>query len=189
MKRIIIAIILLISLVICLPSCNGVKENPEFAKFNEMFDTTFENYKITISTSSKNGMSVTNEYVVTTLNGQRQVSYKTETLNQFIVNGNSIEIPESYVTVEQGTYDATTSASSSFDVPKFNFSYKCIKSDIMISNTFSADITSLNDFMGLDVNSTDAEFTVLYSEKSPESIEISYVTDEDVTIVILYSFN
>ena len=188
MKRILIVIILVLSLVICLPSCEKkIKENPEFARFNEMFQVTFDNYKINVSSTSINGYTINDEYTVSTLNGTRTVYYKVETLNEFVCNGDTIEIPENYKTVTQGVYDAETSASSSFDIPKFNFSYKCIKSDVITSDTFSAEITSLVDFMGLDIKVTDAKFNASYSRTYPNSIEISYITKENVTVVITYT--
>ena len=185
MKRIIIALILL-SLTICLPACSE-KENPEFAIFNEMFEESFETYKISINSTSASGHTVNNEYMITTLNGERKVSYKIEKLNEFIVDGDLIEIPESYVTIEQGTYDAERSASSDFDIPKFNFSVKCLSNPSISQNKLSADITSLSDFMGIDVDAKTASCTVSYSGAYVNSIEISYVTAENVTVVITYT--
>ena len=187
MKKIFIVITLLLSLTMCLQACNG-KENPEFTKFNEMFEGSFENYKITISSTSTNGNTTNNEYMVTTLNGERRVSYKIETLNKFDVSGNTIEIPESYKTFEQGTYNQELSASSSFDIPKFDFSNEFLKNYGISTTGFNAQITSLKDFMGLDVNTTNAKFKLDYSGNYPNSIEISYVTDEQVTVVLTYTF-
>lgn len=191
MKRNLIAIILVLSLVICLPSCfeKKIEENPEFARFNEMFATGFENYTITVSSTSESGYTVKNEYTVSTVNGERSVSYKIETLNKFTVEGDLIEIPKEYVSVQQGTFNADQSASESFNVPKFNFSYKCIESDIITPKTFSADITSLADFAGISDTASSAEFSLEYSDNSPASMQISYVNGDNVTVVITYTFN
>ena len=191
MKRILLAIVLILSLVICLPSCGEkeIPENPEFARFNEMFQASFENYVITVCSTSASGYQLNNEYIITTADGVRSVAYTVETLNEIVVDGDLMEIPESFKNIEQGIYDAEISASSSFDVPKFNFSYKCIKSDIITPQSFSAQITSLAGFMGSDINATNAEFSISYSDNVPSSIEISYVTEENVTVIITYSFN
>lgn len=185
MKRIIIVLILL-SLTICLPACSE-KENPEFARFNEMFDGSFETYKITVSSTSVSGQTVNNEYMITTMDGERRVSYKTEKLNEFIVDGDVIEIPTEYMTYEEGTYDAERSASSEFDIPDFNFSITCLSNPSISQNELSADITSLSDFMGIDVDAKTASCTVSYSGAYVNSIEISYVTEESVTVVITYT--
>lgn len=190
MKRILLVFALILSLVICLPACGDkIEENPEFARFNEMFQASFDNYIITVSSTSASGYQLNNLYMITTVDGVRSVSYTVETLNEFNVEGDLIEIPESYKSVEQGTYDAEISASSTFDVPHFNFSYKCIKSDAITPKTFSADITSLAGFMGTSINATEAKFIVFYSDDVPSSIAISYVTEDDVTVLITYTFN
>ena len=72
MKRILIALFLVLSLVVCLPACDiTVEENPEFAKFNQMFATDFENYTISMCTISASNSMINNEFVVTTENGER----------------------------------------------------------------------------------------------------------------------
>lgn len=195
MKRILIALFLIFSLVICLPACDmigqdkPIEENPDFAKFNTMLDAKFENYTITVSTTSANNHKVNSKYVVSTVNGERSVAYTIETINSFVVDGDSITIPDEYNTTSTGVYDSVESANTKFDVPNFNFSYKCIKNDVITHITFNADIISLNDFMGLNVKTTDAEFSLEYSKDALKSIEITYVTENDNTVVITYTFN
>lgn len=187
MKRILIAIILVLSLAICLPACN-TKNNVDYSKFNEMFSRSYNNYKITVSSTSASGNNVTNEYMVATVNGERRVNYRTEILNQFTVDGDVIELPQEYKTVEQGTYDKTISASSKFDVPSFNFSKNTLKNFNVSTSEFSADITSLSEFMGSNVEATNAKFLLSFSGVHPDSIEISYITAENVSVVITYIF-
>ena len=195
MKRILIALLLIFSLVICLPACDllgqdkPIEENPDFAKFNEMFNATFENYTITVSTTSANGHNVNSKYVVTTVNGERSVAYTIETINSFVVDGDAITMPDGYKTTSTGVYDSVTSADVKFNVPHFNFSYGCIKNDIITHLTFNADILSLNDFMGLNVNASGAEFSLEYSKDTLKSMEITYVSNDDNTVVITYTFN
>jgi hypothetical protein len=70
MKRILIALFLVFSLLICLTGCpEKIIENPEFAKFNEMFANGFENYTITVVTSSYNDDFLNDTYHVTTVDG------------------------------------------------------------------------------------------------------------------------
>ena len=195
MKRILIALFLILSIVICLPACDlfntelPIEENPDFAAFNAMFDKTFDNYTIIVTTTSANNDVLNNKYVVTTENGVRSVAYVIETLNSFVIEGDKIIAPDSYKTVSAGTYDATTSASEKFNVPKFNFSYRCIANDIITPATFKADIFSLSGFMGLEESVTDAEFRLNYSKENVELIETTYVTENGSTVVISYVFN
>ena len=74
-------------------------------------------------------------------------------------------------------------------VPQFNFSYTCLNSEIITPQSFKANITSLNGFMKLNVEATDATVFVEFSGEAVDSIEISYVTTAESTVVIKYIFN
>ena len=205
MKRILFSLLLIFSMVICLPSCqdNTVEENPEFAKFNEMFEASFENYTITVDTTSQNGQVINDEYVVTTVDGVKAVAYRVEVLNTFAFEGETITAPDNYKTVYEGTCEAdkltptsgiipSSSASTSFmnfDVPKFKFSYKHIDNEMIIPGRFMGKITSLNGFMGLNVEASEAEFALEYNASAPKSMQITYVTNNGNTVVITYEFN
>ena len=189
MKRIFIALFLVLSLVICLPACNPtIDENLEFAKFNQMFANGFENYTITVSTTSLTGDMLNNNYVVTTVNGERKVAYKTEKLNGFTIE-NGVITSEGYKSVSEGVYNAVESASASFDVPKFDFSNKWINNHVIASDSFDAKIMNITSFMGLDVKASNASFHLSYSENGVESMKVTYVTETGNTVVITYTFN
>lgn len=203
MKRILLSLLLIFSVVICLPSCNDVtiEENPEFAKFNAMFEKEFENYTITVDTTSYNGDVLNDKYVVTTVDGNKSVKYRIETLNEFVVNGDVITAPESYKKVVEGTQnlsinfaplsdtsDITTKPYMNCNVPQFNFSYACLENEIITPQSFKADITSLNGFMKLNVKGTDATVMVKFSGEAVNSIEITYLTEAQSTVVITYNF-
>ena len=193
MKRILIALFLVLSIVICLSACNdptpSIKENPEFAKFNEMFKADFQNYTITVSSTNFEGHNkVTETYVVSTVNGVRKVNYTIEELNLFIVDGDSIIIPDSYMKVTQGVYEGEDALNSKFNVPHFNFSYKYITNDLITSSFFGAEITSLSGFMGLDNDGTGGAFKVSYSNGVAQEIEITYYDSAKNIITITYSF-
>ncbi|MBO5715486.1 MAG: hypothetical protein J6S23_03720 [Clostridia bacterium] len=203
MKRILLVLLLIFSMVICLPSCNDkIEENPEFAKFNAMFEKEFENYTITVDTTSANGDVLNNKYVVTTVDGNKKVNYRIETLNSFSVDGDNITAPDGYKKIVEGTQNVSiTVAPFSNDsdyvtkpymhcaVPKFNFSYTCLNSEIITPISFKANVTSLSKFMSLNVEATDAEVLVEYSGDSVNSIKITYVTEAESTVVIKYTFN
>ena len=203
MKRILLVLLLIFSMVICLPSCNeNIEENPEFAKFNAMFNKEFANYTITVDTTSYNGDVLNNKYVVTTVDGNKSVKYRVETLNEFIVDGDVLTAPESYKKVVEGTQNInfnivpmsnnpmySTMSYTNCIVPKFNFSYTCLNSEIITPQSFKANITSLNGFMKLNVEATDATVSIEFSGETVDSIEISYVTTAESTVVIKYIFN
>ena len=192
MKRILIALFLVFSLVICLTGCpEKIEEHPEFAKFNEMFANGFENYTITVVTSSYNDDFLNDTYHVTTVDGVTYVTYKVEKLNEFIIEGDTITIPEGYKTVTEGVYNSNTDAEivDSYKVPAFNFSYACIFNETITDSTFVATIHSLNGFMGLDLEVTDATVRVQFEGTTPTSVVISYYTAEENSVIITYTFN
>ena len=197
MKRILLVLLLIFSMVICLPSCDEkIEENPEFAKFNEMFNKDFENYTITVDTTSYNGDVLNNKYVVSTVDGKKTVTYRVETLNEFTVDNDNLIAPESYKNIVEGTksldsmkYNDDLAPYIHCIVPRFNFSYSCLSSDIITPVSFKANITSLYGFMKLNVEATDATVSIEFSGETVDSIEISYVTTAESTVVIKYVFN
>ena len=200
MKRIIIISLLIMSMLLCLPSCDlfggdkPIEENPEFAKLNALFESNFENYTITVDTTSPDGHELNDKYVVTTVNGTKSVNYRTETLNSFVIDGNIISMPNGYKTVNEGTCNATeinASSNKSFDinVPKFQFSYKYINNDTIIPGRVVAKVKSLDGFMGLNIQPKEAKFALQYSDNAPVSMQITYVTQSGNTVVITYTFN
>ena len=130
------------------------------------------------------------QYVVTTEDGVRSVTYSIERLNQFEIEGDLIDVPENYVSVTTGEYTPEESKSQGFDVPKFNFSYKYLNNkEVAFTNSYSTGITSVKDFMGLDVNSTNGQVKLEYKGEKVTSISVSFVTEADSTVVITYTFN
>ena len=198
MKRFLLVMLLVLSLVICLPSCvndkpqqtPSIEENPDFATYNAMFDKDFSSYVISMSITSINDDVINETYRVNTVDGVRSVEYRIERLNQFVIDGELITAPDGYISVTEGVYDATESSAARFDVPDFNFSYACLgESEITVLNSYSNDILSLEQFMGLDVTATDASLNLSFQNNEVKSISISYVSAEESTVVITYTFN
>lgn len=192
MKKILVALTLVLIIITCLPACgqDKIEENPNFATYNEMFNKRFSNYTIDISTASTNNDVINEKYIVSEENGIRSVSYSIERLNAFIVEGENITPPDGYKGVSTGVYDRTESASAKFRVPAFYFSYTCLgNKEIAFGGSYSTNITSLEKFMGLKVESSDASLNLSFTEESVTSIEISYVTEFNSTVTIKYTFN
>lgn len=191
MKRFLIALILVLSLVICLPACNDstVEENPAFEGYNQMLSAQFDNYTINISTTTNDGQVITEQYVVSTTNGVRSVEYVIERFNSFIVDGDSITVPGEYKTTTVGVYTASDSESSKFDIPTFNFSYKYLTNNEFSSDySYSTRIKSLKGFMGLEINAKNASVAFAFSLGKAEYIEVTYDTESANTVVVSYTF-
>ena len=86
-------------------------------------------------------------------------------------------------------FNNVTNKSLNLDVPKFQFSYKYINSDMIIPGRVVAKINSLNGFMGLNVEVKEAKLALQYTADVPVSMQITYVTQNGNTVVITYTFN
>lgn len=196
MKRIFIALFLVLSFVICLPSCFNTQENADFEKFNEMLNIAFDNYQITVLTSSPNGYVLNNSYNIKSIDGVSKIEYHVETLNEFTLeNGNNI-IPNGYKTVSEGVCEnaQNTPGLDLYYNPHFKLSSDSISSYTVTPELFSAQIASLSGFMGLDKGLDEgyvssANLSISYSENRVNSLEITYVTHIGNTVVITYTFN
>lgn len=199
MKRMLLIFILIFSLLICLPACEsnnttdntdntgGLKENPKFAKLNELYSQDFTDYTITISTTSPYGDIVNKTYVVGIDNGIRRVDYTIEELNGFIIDQNGITAPDGYKSVSVGTLEPEDAKSAIYDFPKFNFSYEGLSTDVVIRNIFSAQITSFASFMSLNLDVENAKVELEYNETETTHITVSYTTESGNTVSITYT--
>lgn len=210
MKRLLIVLLLTLSIIICLPACvdeetnpttsvttnptptkPSIDENPNFATYNSMFNKDFTKYTIEISVTDEYNNVVNEKYdVIIVPSGYRKVTYRIEHLNQFIIDGDDIIIPDEYISVESGVYDVEQSNARKFDVPKFNFSYSCLSdSETAIQNFYHTKILSVKDFMGLDVVANNASVKLTFNGNDAESVIITYTSQNENKVVITYTFN
>ena len=189
MKRIILALLVIFSLVIALPSCelsSGTASNPEFDWLNTLCARSFSNYTIDISVESEDGVKVTEHYDVKIVDGVKNINYRIERLSAFDIVDGEIVLPNDYMSVVEGSI--TTTEEDEYALPTFNFSYDCLKSDVVISNTLKAKITSLSKFMGVDFEATDAKVIAVYSSYTVESVSITYTSESGNVVTITYTY-
>ena len=204
MKKIYIALLIILSFVICLSACDDISgtttsstsptipDDAKLVKFVDMFNRDFDIYTISISSSSPNGDTVNKEYVVVAIeDGTRTVSYRIETINGFVIDGDEIKVPDEYKTVTEGKYNELASSLSMFDVPNFDFSLNSLETDYLYTESeFNGSIKSLESFMGLvEAGTTEEKLQIKYSDDIVESISISYISDNGNSVVITYTFN
>ncbi len=187
MKRIILVFLVIFSLVIALPSCEFETETPnsEFEWLNTLCNRNYSSYTIDVTVESENGETINEHYDVEIIDGVKYVTYKVERLSGFEINGGEIALPGEYIKVTEGSF---TTEDDQYALPTFNFSYKCLKSDVVVANTLKAKITSLSQFMGVDMDVTDAKVLATYSSSSVESVAISYVTESGNTVTVTYTY-
>lgn len=188
MKKIILALIIIFSLVIALPSCDSNKNsNPEFDLLNDLCNKDFSSYSIDISVESETGDKTTEHYNVSVADGIKTVEYRIERLSTFELENGELQIPSNRITVTEGSL--TTDKKGEYEIPKFNFSYDALSSDMIIGRTFKAKIVSIEKFAGITTDIEEATVKVEYSTSSVSTVTITYNTDAGNTVTIQYTFN
>ena len=192
MKKIIIALALIFSIVICLPSCAGNNYEEEFNKLNTLADKDYSFYTIDIEVKNNNGdMSVKENYMVTSVNGTRTVKYSIERLNDFVVDGDNIFVPNDYMNISSGTLSTTEAEIDKYAFPKFDFSSKTLVVRTLTNKgTYShmhASVTSFESFMGRSIEGSDGQINVYYNNNQINSIEISFANQSGNFTTITYT--
>lgn len=189
MKKIILALFVIFSLVIALPSCNfGVDDsNPDFDLLNDLCNKDFSSYTIKVAIEYANGGALNEQYDVTVVEGVKNVNYKVERFSGFDTNGDSISVPGNYVTTTEGTL--TSSEADEYALPEFNFSYKTLGSDMVVGRTLKANIVSLKGFAGIDMSISNGSVKVEYTSSAVNNVAITFDTDSGNTVTVTYIFN
>lgn len=191
MKKIIV-FALMLSIILCLPSC-GNTYSKEFDTLNRLSsDIEYVFYTIDIETTDENGLTVKEVYNVTNANGKIDATYRIERLNSFTVDGNNIYLPTDHINVTEGTL-SESAAGSGLALPKFNFSASSLSVTSAVNyGTYSyltANITSMYGFMGLDFSgSSNHTLIVNYGANQINSLTISYTTDNGNAVYLTYVF-
>ena len=188
MKKIILVLLVILSLVIALPSCNNVEEtNPDFVLINELLDKGFEHYTVTIDIENTDS-KITESYDVTVDGDTKTVEYKVERYSMFeIFEDGTISIPSDYITVSEGTL--TTDEEGKYDIPDFDFSYDSLESERVIGKILKANIISMSSFAGSYVKAIDAKVAVEFTSNAVNNIVITFTTGEGQSVTVTYTFN
>ena len=187
MKKIILILFVIFSLVIALPSCgNEIESHPEFDWLNSLCNRNYDSYTIDIVIESPNGDKIEELYDIDITDGVKNVSYKIERISTFETQNGEIVIPSDYINITEGSF--ITDNEGEYDLPSFNFSYDSLKSDVIIGTTLKAKIVSLYEFIGVHMDVTDAKVTAEYTATSVNSVSISFVAESGNTITVTYIF-
>ena len=213
MKKIIISIVLLLSLLMCMTACSGSK-NPEptpggdtttptppsqatetiYDKLDDFADLNYQQIKLTIVTVTDD-IQLSANYTLS----QSNVSYSVEQLNMLPSNGNLIGISPDYKTTRTGyakivdgkvtELDGEEVTLPTYDELKGNFSFaeSNFKNVTTQGNSLSADVDSPSSFYGSTVNVQNMKLTVEYTETALSKIVITYQTANS-TVTTTYEF-
>lgn len=188
MKKIIASLLLICSMLICLPSCgNNTEADKALKKLDTLAKNPSTDYYITIEVKNKLGEKITEQYDVSFFYVKRMVDYRIERLNSFTVDGESIIAPDEYKTVTVGSYDLETSAEARFDLPAFSFTDKALKDYKLEYGVFTAIIADPIEFFGKDLDCKDATLTVSYTESKINTVSISYKAESGNVTTITYT--
>lgn len=193
MKRIIPAFILIFALLFCLPACQGDNSNQKvFDLLNGYAAVSLDSYAIRMTVTSPNGYQTNTLYTVTTESGERSVSYRTEELGGFNLDG-ELTAPDSYVTVSEGTLPALQSSYIAYDLPTFQFSSKTLKNFAVEKTSypyvFTAELISAEKFMGRELDGTNVAVSGVYVAGGLSQVSLSYETENGNTVTLTYLYN
>ena len=213
MKKIIISIVLLLSLLMCMTACSGSK-NPEptpggdtttptppsqatetiYDKLDDFADLNYQQIKLTIVTVTDD-IQLSANYTLS----QSNVSYSVEQLNMLPSNGDLTGISPDYKTTRTGyakivdgkvtELDGEEVTLPTYDELKGNFSFaeSNFKNVTTQGNSLSADVDSPSSFYGSTVNVQNMKLTVEYTETALSKIVITYQTANS-TVTTTYEF-
>lgn len=190
MKKIIIAFVLIFSIVLCLSSCDEPAQTDNEAEMNNlnaMAAIDYSVYSIEINVKSTFGNEVTEKYSVIDVNDSKTVRYHIERLNSFAVNGDTVTVPDEYKTVSSGTLDASESNNTKYALPTFNFSSETISVNTIYDEdgvrVLEGSIISPVGFIGSDINGTNIQVSVQFTEKYLKKIVITYENGDSFTTI------
>lgn len=187
MKRTIISLMLILSFVICLCACAPSNENDVYDLFNG-FSNNLNKYTIEICVNSPSGNKVTETYDVTVEGTSRTVNYRIEKLNTITVDGDKITVPENSVTTDEGTLHTAVGGQDTYALPAFKFSDSALKNFQKNGETFSADVVSAKEFMGVDLNSADIKLSGRFLDTGFAYVVLSYTTESGNSITVTYTY-
>lgn len=200
MKRIIIAILLICILITSLVACNGETttkapanepptENSKLVKLNELAEKLDGDFVIDVKVSSSTGHIISEKHTITIDGGKRNVTSRIERINEFIVEGDVITVPDEYSTVTEKALSDEEIAQGNFEIPAFSFKSSNLSSVVSTKTQTTAKVNSIKSFLGISIIGSDAKITVNHTDSAISSIEISYVTPQSNNVTITYTFN
>ncbi len=187
MKRTIVSLMLILSFIICLSACAPSNENGVYDRFNG-FSNSLGKYTIEICTNSPSGNKVTETYDVTVEGASRTVNYRIERINTITVDGDKITVPEDSVTTDEGTLHTAVGGQDTYALPAFKFSDSALKNFKNDTATFSADVVSAKEFMGVDLDGADIQLTGHYLDTGFTYVTLSYTTESGNKVTVTYTY-
>lgn len=194
MKKTILSILCLIAMVFSLCAC--AEQNPVndalLSELDGYAAIRYESYTIKIVSENRNGGKVTEQHSVTVTDGVRNVSSRIETINPFLIDGETVTAPEEYMTVSEFTSTVNEGESTEFGLPGFHFKNGAlanIKSDKQsYPYVFTADVGSIPGFMQTSIDGSDFKLEVEYVTGALYSLVLSYKSIDGNNVTVTYTF-
>lgn len=204
MKERIISLVLLITLLMCMSSCNPTPKPDDntppvtqtvYEKLNDFIDKEYNKVELSIVTVTRE-VELRSEYTLTHSN----LTYGIEKMNMLPADGNLSGVSPDFKSTVSGTakvengkvvmVDGEAPSIPSYDELKGGFSFDeanftNVSSD---SSSFKADVTSPSAFYGSEIDVKDMKVEVEYSDSGIEKIVIKYQTELS-SVETTYEFN
>lgn len=189
MKNTVKIFIVLLTVILSLTSCPS--SNPIDGTLNTIataLENGYDSYTFTVCVVTSGGHKVNEEYRVSEVNGERKVDYVIEKINGFTVTEDGISAPDAYKTVTEGTLSAKDAVTTDFSLPKFDFSSRSLANIGFANSVLTADIISLQSFIGADIEAENVTLAVSVDGELLNYIAIYYTTPSGNKTTLKYIF-
>jgi len=193
MKRIMLSIVLILTLLMSFISCNESTATI-YDTLNELSKQNYSKIQLAITTVTDD-IELKANYILTA----SKVDYSVEQLNLLPSDGNFSGANEEYKTLINGSAAIENGAITDFggeavDIPEydelkghFDFKENYFKNIKIENGKLSADVESASEFLGTDKAISDAKLIVEFDESAIKSITITYKTTTSV-VTSVYLF-
>lgn len=194
MKKSVLAIIMVLTMLLSFTSCIPKKYESLYDSLNKLCDVNYNKITVDVTSITSDGL-LNAEYVLTS----NQVTYEIEKFNMLPTDGSFSDVPLDYKTTFSGTaeiengqvvkLDDAPVTLPSYDTLKgsFNFDEANFTDVITSDGQFDAKVVSPSSFMGATTDVTDMSVTIEYSESAFVKITLSYRTAHS-KVTTVYSF-
>lgn len=187
MKNTIKALVLVLTFVICLSSCvteTLTAAEQKLATLAEIIGADHDSYTISVEVKGADSHVVTSTYNVRTENGVKVADYRTEKINSFVIDNGTVTVPDSYMSVTEGTLSG-----NDVPVPKFDFSGDSVKDILDANGIVSGSITSFESFCGDSTLSfKKGKFVISYTDESVNYLKVYITTGEGDSVTLKITF-
>lgn len=196
MKKSICILTIVLCLLVVLCACGeNSTDSKNIDALNDRLAANYTGWTIKVRTT-KNDVTLTNQFVVTKRDGDFKVEYTLEELTEISLDNPTADfktVTSGVAIVKDGQVtsinnDDVTLPIENLDTIGLKFSKSCLSDIALTSTALVANVTAPKDFMGKEIQTTDMKVSAAFDENVFEFISISYTAQDGANVNINYTF-